>query len=89
MQQRPPFLLTENEMTTVLQQLEMFYAGGRLAAKKLAYAYIKSRSKIRFHMVEHLRSEGKLESDWDTIKEFDDETDKQVKIFEDHFKNIS
>lgn len=75
-------------MTTAQDQINMFYAGGRIAAKEAAYGYIRSRGKTRFNMINNLRREGKLESDWSTIEEFDKETDKQLKIFEDHFNGI-
>lgn len=75
-------------MTTAQDQIEMFYAGGRIATKNAFKDYIKSRTKIRFAMINNLRRAGKLDSDWGKIEEFDRETDKQVKILEDHFNGV-
>lgn len=75
-------------MTTVQDQLGMFYAGGRIATKNAFKDYIKSRAKIRFAMINNLRRAGKLDSDWKKIEDFDQDTDKQLKILEDHFKGV-
>jgi hypothetical protein len=75
-------------MTTLQDQLEMFYAGRRISTKNALKDYIKSRLKIRFAMVNNLRRAGKLDSDWYKIEEFDKQTEQQEQILNDHFKGL-
>ena len=74
-------------MTTINQQKEMFYAAERRDLLKRMADFLAARHKERFHMVENWRNNGRKESDWEIIEQFDEMTDKQEEILQEILEN--
>ena len=70
-------------MTTIEEQKQMFYAGGRAAARKALSDFITERHKQRFSLVEAWRVNGSSEEGWREIEKFDEDTERQERILSD------
>lgn len=70
-------------MTTIEEQKQMFYAGGRAAVRKALSDFITERYKQRFSLVEAWRVNGSSEDGWREIEKFDEDTERQERILSD------
>lgn len=70
-------------MTTVNQQMKMFYDEGRKVLRKKFSDFVDKRHKERYKMVEEWRKNGMKEEEWKVIEEYDKDTDRQEKILEE------
>jgi hypothetical protein len=68
-------------MTTANDQMRMCYQAGREVTKQNYSDFIKKMNKDRFDLVEKLRNEGKLDSEWNLVEEFDKQIERQESIF--------